>query len=72
MDPLSRLPFLQVAALTLNSLTDPLKTCEPCGNIYSNYTAEIRALKAAVETVHEAFETGKEDPTDLMILTDSR
>ena len=46
--------------------------CEPCGNICSNYTAEIRALKTAVETVHEAFETGKRDPTDLVIFTDSR
>ena len=46
--------------------------CEPCGNICSNYTAEIRAIETAVKTVHEAFETGKRDPTDLFIYTDSR
>ena len=45
---------------------------EPCGNICSNYTAEIRALKTAIDTVHNAFETGKREPTDLVIFTDSK
>ena len=45
---------------------------EPCGNICSNYTAEIKAIKTAIETVHNAFETGKREPSDLVIFTDSK
>ena len=45
---------------------------EPCGNICSNYTAEIRAIITAIETVQKTFETGKREPTDLVIFTDSK
>ena len=45
---------------------------EPCGNICSNYTAEIKAMTSAVEFVHQLFETGKEEPTDLVIFSDSQ
>ena len=45
---------------------------EPCGNICSNYTAEIRAMKSAVETVTSLFEQGEKEPTDLVIYTDSK
>ena len=45
---------------------------EPCGNICSNYSAEIKAMISAVESVHQSFETGKEEPTDLVIFSDSK
>ena len=45
---------------------------EPCGNICSNYTAEIRAIKTAIDTVHHTFETGKREPSDIVIFTDSK
>ena len=44
---------------------------EPCGNICSNYTAEIRAMITAVEKVQETFEKEK-TPEDLVIFTDSK
>ena len=34
---------------------------EPCGNICSNYTAEIRAMQSAVETVNSLFEKGEKE-----------
>ena len=44
---------------------------EPCGNVCSNYTAEIKAMITAVEKVSNMFEKGEERPKDLVVFTDS-
>ena len=43
-----------------------------CGQICSNYEAEITALRSAVELAHQSFELGEHDPTDIIIFTDSK
>ena len=45
---------------------------EPCGNICSNYVAEIKAIKAALNFTHNLFEQKIKEPTDLVIFTDSQ
>ena len=45
---------------------------EPCGNICSNYVAEVKAITAAIEYTHKQFEQGKKEPTDIVVFTDSQ
>ena len=46
--------------------------CAPCGNICSNYEAEIIAIKTAVELVHQQFELGESIVQDMIVFTDSQ
>uniref|UniRef100_A0A0B7BAG0 Uncharacterized protein n=1 Tax=Arion vulgaris TaxID=1028688 RepID=A0A0B7BAG0_9EUPU len=46
--------------------------CAPCGNICSNYEAEIIAIKTAVELVHQQFELGENIVQDMIVFTDSQ
>ena len=50
----------------------PHKLSEPCGNICSNYTAEVKAIISAVKHAHSLFEAGKEKPNDIVIFSDSQ
>ena len=43
---------------------------EPCGNICSNYTAEIKAITTAIDHLHRKYETF--EPTDVVVFTDSQ
>ena len=45
---------------------------EPCGNICSNYVAEIKAIKATLNFTNNLFEQKMKEPTDLVIFTDSQ
>ena len=45
---------------------------EPCGNICSNYVAEIKAITAALNFTHNQFEQRIKDPTDIVVFTDSQ
>ena len=44
----------------------------PCGNICSNYEAEILAIKTAIETIHQQFETNEKETSDIVVFTDSK
>ena len=50
----------------------PHKLSEPCGNICSNYTAEVKPIISAVNHAHSLFEAGKEKPNDIVIFSDSQ
>ena len=44
---------------------------EPCGNVCSNYSAEIKGMITAVKHVTILFEKGEVPPKDLVVFTDS-
>ena len=44
---------------------------EACGKNSSNYEAEINAITAAVELLHQQFELKEKDPLDIVIFSDS-
>ena len=45
---------------------------DACGRTCSNYDAEIKALRTAVELVHQSFELNEHSPTHIVIFTDSK
>ena len=45
---------------------------EPCGNICSNYVAEIKAITAAIDFTYNQFEQGQKEPTEIVVYTDSQ
>ena len=45
---------------------------EPCGNICSNYVAEIKAITSAIEFTHKQFEQEKKEPAEIIVFTDSQ
>ena len=45
---------------------------DACGRTCSNYDAEIKALRTAVEKVHQSFELNEHSPTQIVIFTDSK
>ena len=45
---------------------------DACGNICSNYEAEITAMKTAIELAHQHFELGEQPPSHIVIFTDSK
>ena len=45
---------------------------DACGNICSNYEAEITALKTAVELAHQHFELLEHPPSNIVIFTDAK
>jgi ribonuclease HI len=44
----------------------------PCGNICSNYEAEVIAMKTAIELIHQQMELGEIDAKDVIVFTDSK
>ena len=45
---------------------------DACGNICSNYEAEIMAIKTAIEITRQHFELGEQPPSHVVIFTDSK
>ena len=45
---------------------------EACGNNSSNYEAEINAITAAIELLHQQFELTEKEPQDIVIFSDSK
>ncbi|MCP4271485.1 MAG: reverse transcriptase-like protein, partial [Gammaproteobacteria bacterium] len=45
---------------------------DACGRTCSNYEAEIKALRTAVELAHQSFELTEHTPQDIVIFTDSK
>ena len=45
---------------------------DACGRTCSKYDAEIKALRTAVEKVHQSFELNEHSPTHIVIFTDSK
>lgn len=48
-----------------------MELSKPCGNPCDNYSAEIQGLISAIETINDNFETGQQEPKDIVIFTDS-
>ena len=48
-----------------------IKLSKPCGNSCDNYIAEIQGLISAMDTIIETFGTGKQEPNDIVIFSDS-
>ena len=44
---------------------------DSCGNNCSNYEAEVMAITASVELLHQEFELRKRKPCDVVIFSDS-
>ena len=45
---------------------------DACGRTCTKYDAEIKALRTAVEKVHQSFELNEHSPTHIVIFTDSK
>ena len=50
----------------------PQNLSEPCGNTCTNYTAEVKAITAAITHIHRLFDAGDEIPRDIVIFSDSQ
>ena len=48
-----------------------IKSSTPCGQYCSNYTAEIKAMDKAVDTLHSQFSDKVYPPSDIVVFTDS-
>ena len=48
-----------------------IKSSTPCGQYCSNYTAEIKAMDKAVDTLHSQFSDKVYPPGDIVVFTDS-
>ncbi|MCG8431297.1 MAG: hypothetical protein MJA29_09010, partial [Candidatus Omnitrophica bacterium] len=49
-----------------------LEYSDSCGTTCSNYEAEILALQTATQLVHQQFELGEKNPTNIVMFTDSK
>ena len=45
---------------------------DACGRTCSNYEAEVKALRTAVELIHQSFDLNEHEPKDIIIFTDSK
>ena len=45
---------------------------DACGRTCSNYEAEIKAIRTAIELAHQSFDLNEHAPNDLIIFTDSK
>ena len=46
--------------------------CAPCGNICSNYEAEIEAIRSTLQAIHSSFESAEQQPTNVVLFSDSK
>ena len=50
---------------------DTYEACDPCGKDCSNYDAELHAIRAAVETIHQQTDLQERQPEEVVTFSDS-